>query len=90
MWVSCGFASVESDHEQDDPYFNEFSDLVEVIDGKQDKSAIRSTFTDSMDTYKFVSLLTYRLPCPFGSRGHGAPALRFLTPHRPTPHSPPP
>ncbi|ORX36612.1 putative oxidoreductase C terminal-domain-containing protein [Kockovaella imperatae] len=43
-----------TEFKNDDPYYNEFSDLVDVIQGKANQSAVRSTFTDAMKTYKFT------------------------------------
>lgn len=36
---------------------SEFSAIIDVIDGKADKSAILSPYEDAVETYKLVSVL---------------------------------
>lgn len=40
---------------QDDPYYTELSTIIDVVEGKLDKSAILSPYHDAMQTYNFVS-----------------------------------
>lgn len=47
----------ETKYKKDDPYYTELSTLVDIIDGKHDKSAILTDFTDALETYKLVRLL---------------------------------
>lgn len=43
---------------QDDCYLGEFSTLIDVIDGKTDRSAILSSYDDALESYKLVCILS--------------------------------
>lgn len=47
---------------QDDCYYSEISTMVDVIEGRQERSAILSTFEDAVQSYELVSTCGARDP----------------------------
>lgn len=61
---------------QDDCYFSEISTIVDVIEGRKDKSAILSPFEDAIQSYKLVS--TAKDPRSRKDLGHSMERRREL------------